>query len=64
MTKVAVGKFVMSSDVMPKNEQKMAPMVSLAQSEENVIHVDTMANIDSDHYPVTATLKVKFGKKK
>ena len=46
-TSVAVGRLVMSSEVMPKKEQKIAPMVSLAQSEEKVIHVDTIANIDA-----------------
>ena len=46
-TSVAVGKFVISSDVIPKTEQNIAPMVSLAQSEENVMHVDTIANMDA-----------------
>ena len=47
LTSVAVGKFVISSDVIPNTEQKMAPIVSLAQSDEKVMQVDTIANIDA-----------------
>ena len=47
LTRVAVGKLVMSSLVIPKTEQKNAPIVSLAQSDENVMHVETIANIEA-----------------
>ena len=46
-TRVADGKLVMLSVVIPKKEQKMAPIVSLAQSDEKVMQVDTSANIEA-----------------
>lgn len=44
---MAVGKFVISSLVIPNTEQKKAPIVSLAQSDEKVMQVDTIANMDA-----------------
>ena len=43
----AAGKLLMSSEVIPSAEQKMAPTVSEAQSDENVMQVAIRANIEA-----------------